>query len=155
MGIEENKEVVREFFKRFSQGDNSAFDELATENFVFHALSGPGDGVDIDKDRLKGTNAMGHVAFPDYSLEVVDMIAEGDKVMTIAKRTGTNTGELLGLPPTEKTISMFRMALFRVENGRVAEMWGMDDWLSQFQQLGILGPNEDIIGAYKKTHNIE
>ena len=155
MGIEENKEVVRKFFKRFGQGDNSVFDELATENFIYHALSGPGDGVEIDKIRLKRTNEMGHIGFPDYSMEIVNMIAEGDKVMVIAKRTGTNTGEFLGLPPTGKTISMFRMALFKVENGKVADMWGMDDWLSQFQQLGILGPNEDIIGAYKESHNIE
>jgi len=153
MGIEENKEVVRIFGERFGQGDSSVFDELVTDNFIFHALSG--DGVDLNKDQLKRTNEGGHVAFSDYSMELVDMIGEDDKVMAIAKRTGTNTGEFLGLPPTGKIVKMFRVALYRVENGKVAEMWGMDDWFGQFQQLGILGTRDDIIGAYKESHNLK
>ena len=148
MGIEENKKIAKEFTERWGQGDSLVFDELATENFVLHSLGGPGDGVDIDKHMLKGTNEMGHVAFPDYSLEVLDMIAEGDKVMAIAKRSGTNTGVFIGLPPTGKTVSMFRIALLRLEDGKVAEMWGMDDWLSQFQQLGILPSNAEFMQAY-------
>ena len=98
---------------------------------------------------------MGHVAFPDYSIETLNVIAEGNMVMTIARRTGTNTGVFLGLPPTGKVVRMFRMALFRLEDGKVAEMWAMDDWLGQFQQLELIGSSSEIIAAYKESHNLE
>jgi predicted ester cyclase len=69
-------------------------------------------------------------------MEIVDMIAEDDKVMVIGKRTGTNTGVFGGLPPTGKTVTMYRMALYRLENGKIAEGWSIDDYLGQLQQLG-------------------
>jgi predicted ester cyclase len=150
MGIEENKEVVRIFTERWGRGDSSVFDELTTDNFIMHVLTG--DGFDIDTDYLKQTNDMGHVGFPDYYLTINDMIAENDKVMVIATRTGTNTGEFLGIPPTGNKVKIFRVAMCRLENGRVAEMWGMDDYLSQFQQLGVLPSREEFIQAYKDSH---
>ena len=143
MGIEENKEVVRTFTERFGRGDNSVFDDMVTSDFLIHYLMG--QGIDNDINALKQTNDTGHIAFPDYSMEIVDMIAEEDKVMVIGKRTGTNTGEFGGLPPTGKTVTMYRMALYRLENGKIAEGWNLDDYLGQFQQLGfkILPPTQE------------
>ena len=149
MGIEENKEVARKITEKWGEGDVSVFDELATGNFVIHVLSG--EGYDVNKDVIRRATETGHIGFPDYSLEIIDMIAEGDKVLVIGKRTGTNTGEFLGIPPTGKKVTMFRMLLYRCENGKVAEAWGLDDYLGQYQQLGVLPPNAEFIQAYKDS----
>jgi len=145
MGIEENKEIVRIFTERFGRGDNSVFDDMVTNDFLIHYLMR--QGIDNDIDALKKTNDGGHAAFPDYSIEIVDMIAEDDKVMVIAKRTGTNTGEFSGLPPTGKTVTMYRMALYRLENGKIAEGWNLDDYLGQLLQLGftLTPPPQEIV----------
>ena len=146
MGIEENKEVTRIFTKRWGEGDNAVFDELATDSFVIHVLFS--EGNDVDKDVIKRATETGHIGFPDYLMEIIDMIAEDDKVLVIGKRTGTNTGEFLGIPSTGKKVTMYRMLLYRCEDGKVAEAWGLDDYLGQYQQLGVLPPNEEFIQAY-------
>ena len=143
MGIEENKKVVKEFVERFGKGDSSVIDELTTNDFVFHALKYQGVNT-TNKDYLRQTNAGGHTAFSDYDLTTVDMVAEGDKVMCISKRTGTHTGEFQGLPPTGNSVTIYRFWSFRVENAKIAEIWGLDDTLGQFQQLRVLPSTQDI-----------
>ena len=125
MGIEENKEVVRQYIERFGKGDSSVVDELTTNDFVFHALRHGGGDI-TEKDYLKQSNAGGHNAFPDYTLTTVDMIAEGDKVLCLSKRTGTHSGEFQGLPSTGNTVTIHRSWSFRVKNGNISEIWGMD-----------------------------
>jgi predicted ester cyclase len=108
-------------------------------------------GNDFGKDVLKRTNEGGHTGFPDYSMTTFDMIAEGDRVMSIAKRTGTHTGEFVGIPPTGKKVTIYRFWLYRIENGKIAELWGMDDTLGQFQQLGVLPSDAKFIQIYKDS----
>lgn len=79
------------------------------------------------------------------------MIAEGDKVMCLSKRTGTHTGEFHGISPTGNTFTVYRFWSFRIENGKIADMWGMDDQLGQYQQLGVLPPGLEFIQAYKES----
>jgi predicted ester cyclase len=146
MGIEGNKEIVRIFTERFGSGDNSVVDELLTEDFILHGLRY--GGGNFGKDVLKKTNEGGHTGFPDYALTTFDMIAEGDKVMSIAKRTGTHTGEFVGIPPTGNPVTIYRFWLYRIENGKIVEMWGMDDTLGQFQQLGVIPSQDKFIQAY-------
>ena len=146
MGIEENKAIVQRFSDRFGRGDNSVLDELMTDDFVLHGLRY--GGGEFGKDVLARTNTGGHAGFPDYSMTTFDMIAEGDKVMSIAKRTGTQTGEFVGIPPTGKSVTIYRFWLYKIENGKIAEMWGMDDTLGQFQQLGVIPSQPEFIQAY-------
>lgn len=134
MSIEENKEVVRIFTERWGEGDQTVFDDLATDDFVIHVLTGEGNTV--GKDVIKAATEKGHIGFSDYTMTIIDMIAENDKVLVVGKRTGTHTGEFLDAPPTGKKITMYRMLLYRCENAKVAEAWGMDDYLGQYQQLG-------------------
>ena len=151
MGIEENKKVVKQYVERFGKGDSSVVDELTTDDFVFHALRHGGGDI-TEKEYLKQTNAGGHNAFSDYTLTTVDMVAEGDKVMCLSKRTGTHTGELQGIPATGNTVTIHRFWSFRVENGKIAEIWGMDDLLGQFQQLDVLPSTQDIWKSASKNN---
>jgi predicted ester cyclase len=66
------------------------------------------------------------------------MIAEGDKVMTRLSAYGTHTGELFGIPPTDKQVSMTAIVIHRIENGKIVEHWSELDNLGLMQQLGIV-----------------
>ena len=48
----------------------------------------------------------------------------------------------MGLPPTGKPITMTGIEIFRLENGKIAELWGEANLLGLMQQLGILPPME-------------
>jgi steroid delta-isomerase-like uncharacterized protein len=79
-----------------------------------------------------------HQAFPDLHIAIEDLIAEGDKVVSRNTVTGTHQGEYIGLPPTGKSITYNEIFIFRFDNGRIAETWGVVDVFSQKQQLGAI-----------------
>ncbi len=153
MSVEQNKEVVRQMVERTGRGDSSAIDELTTADFVLHALhSNAGLGADFDGVGYKRANDGGHAGFPDYSMTIDATIAEGDRVAVLSTRSGTLTAKWGALNPTGKKMKVKRFALYRLENGKIAEMWVMDEFLGQYQQLGVLPPNSEFIRAYNESH---
>jgi steroid delta-isomerase-like uncharacterized protein len=79
-----------------------------------------------------------HRAFPDLHVTVEDLIEEGDKVVGRNWVTGTHRGEYMGLAPTGKSIAYNEIFIFRFDNGRVAETWGVVDVFAQMKQLGVI-----------------
>jgi steroid delta-isomerase-like uncharacterized protein len=75
-------------------------------------------------------------AFPDLSATIHEQIAEGDKVWTRKTIHGTQLGPFMGAPPTGKSIVVEVMDVFRIENGKIAEHWGVSDMLGLMQQIG-------------------
>ena len=60
-------------------------------------------------------------AFPDGRHVLEEVIAEGDKVVTRGKFSGTHQGELMGIPPTGKQVSFSVIHIDRVVDGKVVE----------------------------------
>jgi steroid delta-isomerase-like uncharacterized protein len=79
-----------------------------------------------------------HHAYPDLHVTVEDLIEEGDKVVGRNSISGTHQGEYMGIPPTGKTVTYNEIMVFRFENGRIAETWGVVDVFSQLKQLGAI-----------------
>jgi predicted ester cyclase len=79
-------------------------------------------------------------AFPDMNISIDDMFATDDKVVTRFAMTGTFTGEMMGIPPTGKSISVSGIVVTRWEGGKEVEAWESMDTLAFYQQLGISPP---------------
>jgi predicted ester cyclase len=79
-----------------------------------------------------------HRAFPDLHVTVDDLIEEGDKVVCRNTVTGTHHGQYMGLAPTGKSVAYNEIFILRFVNGRIAEIWGIVDVLSQMKQLGLI-----------------
>ena len=77
-------------------------------------------------------------AFPDSSILVDDVIAEGDKVTVRHRLQGTHQGEFQGIPPTGRQVEVGGIVIFRIENGMVAEAWLNADIMGMMQQLGVV-----------------
>ena len=77
-------------------------------------------------------------AFPDLHFTIDEQIAEGDKVVTRWTAHGTNKGELLGMPATDKSTTVTGIAVDRIANGKIAESWGIFDQFGMMQQLGVI-----------------
>ena len=135
MSTEENKDIVRRFFEEGpSKGDLDAANKLLAPNFTLHVPLPCSPGIQGINDVILACRA----AFEDLNVTVEDMVAEGDKVAVRFTAHGTHNGAFMGLPPTGKPIAMTGMEIFRIENGRIAELWGEANLLGLMQQLGIL-----------------
>src|SRR5918998_277866 len=144
MSEEENKAFMRRYYEEIDAAAKdkrgaSVLDDFITPNFVNHD---PSPGFSSDLEGLK--NAYDHflAAQPDGYHVVEDMIAEGDKVVTRLSANGTQTGELFGIPPTDKQVSMTGIAIHRIANGKIVEHWSEIDNLGMMEQLGVVPPPE-------------
>jgi predicted ester cyclase len=77
-------------------------------------------------------------AFPDFTMEIVELVAEGDAVVAHFRCSGTHRGEWLGVPPTGRRFEdVDEIYVFRVRDGRLASATGVEDNLSRMRQLGL------------------
>jgi predicted ester cyclase len=77
-------------------------------------------------------------SFPDTRMEIVDLIAEGNRVAARFACSGTHTGEWLGHAPTGRRFEQIDEASFyRIRGGRIVESWGVEDTLRRLEQLGL------------------
>ncbi|HZD37140.1 MAG TPA: ester cyclase [Actinomycetes bacterium] len=134
-----NKATLIRFHDAMNSGDaeliSKTIDQLVDPDLLFHAPVPTG---------AAGTQALKQVwtvllrAFPDLHVAVEDVIAEGDKVVSRNTVTGTHQGEYMGLPPTGKPVTYNEIFILRFAGGRIAEIWGVVDVLSQMKQLGLI-----------------
>ncbi len=130
-----NKRVVRQFFDAFDQQNIEAMDQLVSStNYTLHFSGMP----PADWNGTKQFSATFYSAFPDLRHNIVDMVAEGDKVAVRLNVTGTHKGELQGIPPTGKQVSFNATDFITFTDGKVAEEWVNADTMGLMQQIGAI-----------------
>lgn len=119
MSIEKNKAAVRRLaMKGWSGHDLSEFDEFFTPDAVWHGLP-PEWGT--GREQIKRAAQYWFEAVPDFTFEVEDLTAEGDRVAFYWTASGTQRGEVFGAPPTNEHIEFSGVAIKRFENGRCVD----------------------------------
>jgi len=130
----ENKELARRYVEEvFSDGNLAAIEDIIHPNFINH-LGSPPPGPGPFRERVERVRA----AFPDLEYQVLDTIAEDDKVAIRVVAQGTHLGEFRGIPASGKFATWSGMEIFRMAEGKVIEHWGAHDELGRFQQIGAL-----------------
>jgi predicted ester cyclase len=77
-------------------------------------------------------------SFPDFRMEIVDLIAEADRVAAHFRCSGTHLGLWLGNPPTRRRFfDVDEIYIFRASNGKLVSAFGVEDNLSRLRQLGL------------------
>ena len=79
----------------------------------------------------------GRVHAVENGKDIDDIIAEGEKVAVRMTQSGTHTGAVRGILPTGKSFSVDYVHWFRLEDGKVAELWAVRDDLTRLEQLGL------------------
>jgi steroid delta-isomerase-like uncharacterized protein len=134
---EGNKNLVRRLLEEvWNKGNAHVADELFTSNYTHHDPSTPdvGRGPESEKKRM----TLYRQAFPDLRLTIDDLIAEGETVTARWTCTGTHKGELAGIAPTGKHVTMTGISIARFANGKMTEGWVNWDALGLMQQLGVV-----------------
>jgi steroid delta-isomerase-like uncharacterized protein len=135
VSTEQNKRIVRRFYQElWNEGKLESADELFAPEFVGHA---PGNTGTKGPEGVKQFVATWRAAMPDLQLTIDQQYAEGDMVGTVFTGTGTQTGPLMGIPPTGKSVTVKGMAIQHLTNGQVVSDWGEFDILGLLQQLGV------------------
>ena len=78
------------------------------------------------------------VSFPDVHMEIVELIAEGDKVVGRFTCSATHLGAWLGQAPTGRRFERVdEVSIFRFRDGKIVQVWSLEDNLGRLQQLGL------------------
>lgn len=136
MSAEESKAIVRRFWGVWEEGDIDLVDELLASDYVNHSPATPDQPT--DPEGVKAVVGMFRGAMPDLRVIIEDMIAEGDKVVVRYTLEGTHEGELFGVSPTGRRLSIKSISVERVSDGKIREHWRITDSLHMMQQLGVI-----------------
>jgi len=134
MSTEQNKAIVRRFLEDYTP---AVVDDLLVPNYMHHDPSLPPE-MQRGRDAYKQINNMFRAAFPDLSVTVEDLVAEGNTVSARWIWGGTQRGEMMGIPPTNKQVSATGTSIHRVAEGKIVESWFNFDSLGMMQQLGVV-----------------
>lgn len=120
----------------FNQRKPEVLDEVIASDYVEHAPLPP----DWPKGRaaLRQAAITALDAFPDFHYTVEDEIVEGDKIVLRVTARGTQRGQFLGIPPTDKSASWSEIHIGRAAGGKFVEHWATSDQLGMMQQLGAI-----------------
>ena len=130
------KEIVLQVEEAWARGELDKLDELIAPELTSHdAIPGLPRG-------LAGAKA-GHAAFlksfPDRTISIEHVVAEGDLVAVHAKGAATHTGDpFFGVPPSGRRVSLESISIYRVRDGKVVEHWGLNATWNLMQQLGAI-----------------
>jgi predicted ester cyclase len=117
-----------------SPGAASVIAESYTDDFRMHisSLAEP-----IDRTAFVSFVAGWQRAFPNGRMEIIDRIADGDRVWCYWLSTGTHRAEYLGIPETGRQVAYAGVDIYRFEGTRIAECWAVPDVLTLLRQLGV------------------
>lgn len=141
MSAEENKAIFRRYVEEVSNEGNL---ELADEIFDrYTAHQSDGSTEERGPEDVKRFIGEFRQAFPDFRSVIEDQVAEGDKVVTRWRASGTHQGEFRGIAPTGNRIEVTGIGIFRFsEEGKVVESWDNMDQLGMMRQMGVI-PNPE------------
>jgi steroid delta-isomerase-like uncharacterized protein len=131
-----NRAVVQRFLEEvINQGRLEQANEIVAEDFVeLDPLPGQRQG----REGLKEVIGMLRAAFPDMHWVVDEMIAEGEKVVTRFRWTGTQRGMFMGIPATGRSVVVKGVVIDRIVGGMMTDSRILMDTMALMQQLGVV-----------------
>ena len=140
--VDDNRRVVRQHHERLNAGDwQTALLDYAEDTRNF--------GRPVGRDGLRATFEDIYTTFPDWKMEIVDLVAEGDWVVVRCTVSGThkgvgkrpiNGGMLVGVAPTGKRFEVQHIHWYTVRGGKIVDHRATRDDIGMNRQLGLLPP---------------
>jgi predicted ester cyclase len=120
------KAIAGRVYEIISAGDFDRAQEIVDASASDNELP-PGDPPVKLIDTFKKASSEAREGFPDLTIDVEDLIAEGDRVTARVTMRGTHSGEFQGIAPTGKQVEVKAIDMFRIEGCKIVEHWGHAD----------------------------
>lgn len=135
---EENKAIIRRYLEEgWNKGNWQIVEEVIAEDVVLHDQIREGgfppgrEGVRVAMERVRA-------GMPDMTMDLHDIVAEGDLVVMRWSSTATQTGPFNGIPPTNRVATLHAISIVRMKDGRIVEGWQEADRMGMAQELGLM-----------------
>jgi len=135
MSTEENKNIVRRYQDIYNSNELDGLDEIMIADVLTPKIV---PGLPPGLEGAKAVHAMAIAGMTDFHTEILDLVAEEDKVVARVLITGIHTGTFFGIPATGKRVEFTGMYMVRIANGKIVEHWGEEDGVSLLGQLGMI-----------------
>jgi steroid delta-isomerase-like uncharacterized protein len=135
---EENKLLITALFDAYNEHDLEKFVALHADDAYIHGAGEDFDGIERIRSFARGQ----FEAFPNGAYHIQDLFAAEDRVAVRLTFTGTHDQTFFGVEPTGQEITVTEIAVYRIMEGRVAEMWLEADLWGMFQQVGAVDSPE-------------
>jgi predicted ester cyclase len=121
------------FYRRYNACCNEhRFEDLGEFVAPGVEINGVERGVDAYAEELRAVVR----AFPDYRWELRRLVIEAPWIAAHVADTGTHRDTFRGVPATGRSVSTQEFALYRIDGGLIAEVWGTAFHLDLLEQLG-------------------
>jgi steroid delta-isomerase-like uncharacterized protein len=137
---QDGRTLARRYFEEvWNEGKVDVLDELLAPDYINHtpSVGRPPKGP----DGLKPIVLAIRRAFPDLHYTIEDVIVTPETVVIRTTMTGTHEGDLFGIAPTRRKVSVMQIQIERIKDGRIVEHWRVTDELSLMRQLGVVPNN--------------
>ena len=136
---EQNNSIAEKFFDSvWNKGDFSVLDTLIAPDADDHSTVGGKPKTEKGSASFRAIVTMFRSAMPDIHLHIDDEIYAGDRVVHRWTLNGTDTGGVMGMPPSGKKLSFMGTTIVRMRDGKIVERWANVDELGLLQQLGVV-----------------
>lgn len=133
---EQARALIERLHEIWGTGELAAIPEIYAPSFVAHMPKGWGKGESRDgHDGIRRAIERIRTGFPDWQEHIDDMVIDGDRIAVRYHSTGTHLGLFGKRAPTGRAINVDELSIFRIENGRVAEQWCLNDDLAFDKQI--------------------
>jgi len=137
MNATDTRDLIRRYVEDvWNRGDLAALEALTVPAFAYRLGGQPARDREALAQFIRGT----HVAFPDWRVEILDLIVEDNRAAVRWSGQVTHLGPFRGVPPTGRRITVSGINVYEVSEGRIAVEWEQTDSLGMLQQLGVLPP---------------
>ena len=133
----DNKAIVRRLYEEvWNKRKLELVSDLISPSHALHDNNFPGSSVGPEAYRAQ--MAIYLAAFPDLHFTAEDIVAEKDKVAASWTISGTHKGEIWGVRPTNKKISLEGITIHHIANGKIIDSYISSDVLGLMRQLGLV-----------------
>lgn len=149
--VAKQKEIVQKLYTIFETGNTSDLKNYVDNNVKEHTPdpSMKGTGIEMMKEQIE----MYHTAFPNMKIKINEVVGDGEKLTIFSTMTGTNTGSLMGISPTNKKVTVNGVDIMKFNGEKISDHWGVYDNLSMLTQLGMVPSLEEMIKHEHEVHH--
>jgi steroid delta-isomerase-like uncharacterized protein len=131
MSDQEHELIVKKLFEEINGRNVGILERLLTSNFVWHGNNDQGRD-----EYKKDVNAV-IAAFPDAKWNIDEIRSEEDKVVVRWSFSGTQRKAWGEVPSSGRQVTYGGITIFRLEEGKIAEVWNNENLLSLYRQIGV------------------